>query len=1383
MSRLQSRLGTALQSAGWRRILPLLGFLLLPMIFFWPVLFGGKTLLPADNLFVFEPWRSFAGQLGVGVPHNELLSDLILENYVWKQFILQSLQQRHIPLWNPHIFAGVPFLAAGQHSALYPFSIVYYTLPLSLAYGVFTAIHFFLAGLFTYLFARTLKANRAGAFLAGVAFTFSVFMVVSVDFPMIIAAAVWLPFLLWVVEKLMRLAEREADGEALSLWAGVPWILVGALGLGMQVLAGHVEITLYVVLIVGYYAVGRLIALWLRQRRLRQERAFWALAAKVLAWLVALGILGIALGGVQWIPLYELVQNNFRQGAVSYREVVGWAYPWRQVATFLVPDFYGNPSHHQYLDLFRWQILPVTQNYLGQSISDIAWTKGLSTWKNYVEAGSYVGILPLVLAAAALLRKRNAFTWIFASLALVSVLMMFGTPLYALFFYLVPGANQLHSPFRWVFPYTLSIALLAGLGLTGLSNWANDSARAKRAVRWLARLALGAGGLGVAALFLSRAAGGFTLRLADRFMETQGLAQRAFADGAMLYSYQFRNFLLFGVFLLLAGVVLWWAQRAHAGARLWKLCAIAIVVADLFAIGIGFNPRTDPRLLDFRPPVVDFLQQDKGLWRFTTFIAPGEKTFNANSGMMFGLQDIRGYDSIIPRQYVDYMQLIEPQDELLYNRIAPLSDLSSLGSPLLHLLNVKYVITTQGIDLPGYRLVYDGEVRVYENQQVMPRAFALPASSAVLVPRERVGDALRQHDPREYIILEQEQGFSAPATAEPSRYAPVEVVRYSGNEVYLRAAVSQPSLVVLADSYFPGWKAYSRTGEADETELTIYRADGNFRAVYLEPGVYTIRFKYTPMSFKLGLYTSFIGGMTMVLLAVFWLWRRYYRPSQDGSAVKRVAKNSLVLMALSLVNRVIDMVLAMLMLRILTPVGAGRYQTAVNLIGYFEILVLFGLGTLLTREASKKPEEQRRYLGNTLALRILLWAVSLPILGGILFFSARYGNLSMETVWAVVLFNAGLIFSSFSEAIASVFYAHEQMEYPAAISSVTTILRVTLSALALLIGWGVIGLAGVSVVVNIVTLVILGVLVTRFYFRPRLEFEPAFGHKMLSDSYPLMLNHLLATIFFRIDIQFLQQYRGDAEVGYYSAAHRWIDALQIIPSYFTLAIFPLMSRYAESARESLIRAYILSLRLLLMFILPVTVITLFISRELIVLLGGSSYLPHSMIALQLLMLSRPFGFVNAVTQYVLIAIDQQKFLTKAFLIGVTFNLVANFLLVPRYGYQAAAAVLVFSEIALLLPFYYAVRKHLTRVPWFGIVWQPGLASLASAGILWAVRPFSLLLGLLLALIAYPLILWLIGGFRGGDLDVVWAAIPMGRLRRLLGGGAPLAEVTEEEDAP
>jgi hypothetical protein len=109
--------------------------LALAALFFAPVILGGATLVPFDNLFRFPPWRAFAAEFGVTTPYNELASDLLLENYAWKKFIVESLRAREIPLWNPYLFAGVPFLAAGQHSALYPFSILFYLLPLPRAFG------------------------------------------------------------------------------------------------------------------------------------------------------------------------------------------------------------------------------------------------------------------------------------------------------------------------------------------------------------------------------------------------------------------------------------------------------------------------------------------------------------------------------------------------------------------------------------------------------------------------------------------------------------------------------------------------------------------------------------------------------------------------------------------------------------------------------------------------------------------------------------------------------------------------------------------------------------------------------------------------------------------------------------------------------------------------------------------------------------------------------------------------------------------------------------------------------------------------------------------------------------------------------------------------
>jgi uncharacterized membrane protein YfhO len=80
-----------------------------------------------------------------------------------------------------------------------------------------------------------------------------------------------------------------------------------------------------------------------------------------------------------------------------------------------------------------------------------------------------------------------------------------------------------------------------------------------------------------------------------------------------------------------------------------------------------------------------------------------------------------------------------------------------------------------------------------------------------------------------------------------------------------------PGWLVLADSYFPGWKAYRSDPieSSNEIELKIVRANGNFRAVLLEAGVHRVRFQYAPTSFKLGLYSSLTAIVVISLLVLY----------------------------------------------------------------------------------------------------------------------------------------------------------------------------------------------------------------------------------------------------------------------------------------------------------------------------------------------------------------------------------------------------------------------------------------------------------------------------------------------------------------------------------
>ncbi|MEA3460040.1 MAG: hypothetical protein U9R11_05160, partial [Chloroflexota bacterium] len=598
-------------------------------------------------------------------------------------------------------------------------------------------LQLFLAGLFMYIYVRVIGVSRFGAIVAAITYMLSAFMIVSVVFPMIVAAAAWLPLLLAAIELTIRKGEDKA---------AIPYAILGAIALGFQVLAGHVEITIYVLLVMGFYAACRLGNLW-RKRRLRQvgRSAFW---------LAAMVALGLGVGAVQFIPLYELVRTSFRQDSATYQQVIGWAYPARRLIAFLVPDFFGNPSHHSYFDVFSRQIVAVTRNYYGHPINSIYW--GI---KNYVEGGSYVGILPLILAIVAVLgARRNAkgrsYVLIFTILALISLAFAFGTPLYALLYYGLPGVKQLHSPFRWIFPYTLSVAVLAGFGADGLK-------RERKATRLLGWVAFLAGLVLLFALALGFLFPTFIVPLAEKAMLSLAKAPEAFADGRVFFSYQFRNLAIFGLMLAASGGVLLLGRRPR-----WKPLALIVLALDLLIFGYGFNPAVDPKLLDFKPPVVEFLQQDPELFRITSFDTQSQKPFIANAGMFYGLSDIRGYDSIIPKQYADYMGLIEEQGELQFNRIARLRHPESLDSPLLDLLNVKYVLTLEEIRNPKYTLVYDGEVWVYRNEECMPRAFALPTSCAVVA--DDVVEALRTYDPRRYVILERRATSNKQQVEEPA---------------------------------------------------------------------------------------------------------------------------------------------------------------------------------------------------------------------------------------------------------------------------------------------------------------------------------------------------------------------------------------------------------------------------------------------------------------------------------------------------------------------------------------------------------------------------------------------------------------------------------------
>jgi uncharacterized membrane protein YfhO len=260
------------------------------------------------------------------------------------------------------------------------------------------------------------------------------------------------------------------------------------------------------------------------------------------------------------------------------------------------------------------------------------------------------------------------------------------------------------------------------------------------------------------------------------------------------------------------------------------------------------------------------LQQDVELWRFTTFEHASEKTFLANAGMYYGWHDVRGYDSIVPRQYAAYAERLGLRpDSLAFNRIGPVTDRAVLDSTLLQLLNVKYVLTEGRIDDLSYREVFrDAHIAAYENASALSRSFVAPLARVLPLAEQ----PLEWTEPRDVVYVETDPGVDAlPSGARGTS----RVRAYGTNELTLDVDVEGPAWVVVGDGYAPGWHATAQAADGTTVDLAVYRAYSQVRAVRVPGGgSWSVRLWYWPDSFRLGLGISSAAALVLVAAALAW---------------------------------------------------------------------------------------------------------------------------------------------------------------------------------------------------------------------------------------------------------------------------------------------------------------------------------------------------------------------------------------------------------------------------------------------------------------------------------------------------------------------------------
>jgi len=806
---------------------------LLSVAFFYRALVQHQALLPADILYAKDPlWHALAPP-GWHAPLNGLDSDNLTEFYPWTALAASALHRGVIPLWNPYAFGGAPFLAAMQTGVFYPVNLLLeWLLAPTDVLGARAAVHLALALAGAFLFARRLALSRPAALLVAVSFGLGLPYMVWLEHPMGGAVA-WLPWLLLCVERTVS-ADATGGGR-------LRWMLGATVVLALEFLSGHGESSAHILLFAGAYAVFGAAMAWRRTGGV--GAALRPLVLLIAALTLGLGIAAAhLLPSLAQIPGSEAAADRALGAAAAPVPLLGDPLAWKSLLVGLVPDAFGSPT----------------------------WQTPVPGGAGYNELALYVGAVPLLLAAIALLRARaiprdagRRATLLFFA---VAALIMLGVAARWPGLGLVNDLPLLRvmANGRLRMEYALAAAVLAGYGLDALIAHGREDGVWRLARLWLAVVAVLCA-VGMAALLAS--------------------------DHALPITTAWRV-LVPALWLLPFAGVLWLYRRHAAPLALVRWGALALSALDLFVLGWGYHATVPAPHVGVTPPAVAaVLHAEHGNAApngSNGFYGPAGpyrvvglgKALLPSLSSLYGLQDVRGYDPAYSADYERFFAAAfgDGGMRLSLGAYGP----AASAAQALNLLDVRYLFAACSVRLNAryYAPLYNGGNQgcVYRNPSALPRAFvvhdaawATPARATSLLIAGGV-------DPRARVLLDPTTATDDdawPANGRDQAGAPgaarsdgVAVTGYDLNNVEVTVRSAAPGVLVIGDAYAPGWHA-----TVDGQSAPVARADAILRAVPIPAGTHVVSLTYLPTPFLIGGIVSIASLVVFVLLLLIALWR------------------------------------------------------------------------------------------------------------------------------------------------------------------------------------------------------------------------------------------------------------------------------------------------------------------------------------------------------------------------------------------------------------------------------------------------------------------------------------------------------------------------------
>lgn len=749
-----------------------------------------------------------------------LFRDLGPYFYPMRFSLAESLKAGELPLWDPHVAMGFPLLADFQSGVFYPPHLFYLILPFFRAVGVGFLFHYLVAATGGYMLCRRWGYPPYLAIIGAVLFTLGGTIVSLTNLLNHFQTAVWLP---WVI----FLGERCVQEQS---WKN---FLIFTLVLLLQFLAGSPE--LYAM------SLGLLLLDGVRMKLEERNTTYW----KSFCLFVSANALVVGLSMVQILLTWELLMESRVSRRIAYVEASAWSlHPVSLINLF----FLDKVLEPEALTLPRLLVAPQFPFFVSYYMGWISLI-GISLWFYYASKKEKAVLLALITAS--LVTAMGDYT-----------------PLYSFLFNYMPFFGLFRFPEKFFF---IAYALLFFIALRGLFCFLHSDHSSSRMpiiiVLSISLLSL------LLYLFLR-----FDTEPLSRFIAwsthapgptTATLAKSSWA----LVSLERQIALSWGIFLLF-----FLCKRGKLRVPLFNVLLVAFVFIDLKSAHQPYQYLLDPGLVynspriianpDPQPHRLFYLPSPSGLHP-STFAIRKERPFAEYTSLVFS--------NLLPNTGLfhgfGYMQEIDALGRWPYtlflafaNKLPPERQYRLLGALNVRYLNSFRELSDGGVTLVRYFPQYPSWL--YRIDRVTPRVYIAARTMEQKNPfavLDKLSSA--EFDPAREVILE--QPLSIPTRKDFAARA--EIIHYGNQHVAIRSSLNGSGVLVLADSFYPGWRVYVN-GEEKE----ILRANLFFRGVVLSPGEQLVEFRYQPRSFTIGLVISLVvlSGVVVWSIALFIIRRR-----------------------------------------------------------------------------------------------------------------------------------------------------------------------------------------------------------------------------------------------------------------------------------------------------------------------------------------------------------------------------------------------------------------------------------------------------------------------------------------------------------------------------